>query len=70
MLLRVRLGKLYVFVCSYLVLNADDILIDLDDMGVSSSPSASGESSSNKIVLHRVTTGFTPKGMHPTLMDH
>lgn len=40
----------------------DDILIDLGDMGGSSSPSASGESSSNKIVLHRVTTGFTPKG--------
>lgn len=50
------------------MLNADDILIDLDDMGVNSSPSASGEPSSNKIVLHRVTADYSPKGMHPTLM--
>ncbi|KAG0570226.1 hypothetical protein KC19_6G145700 [Ceratodon purpureus] len=43
-------------------LEIDDILIDLDDMGVNSSPSASGEPSSNKIVLHRVTTDYSPKG--------
>lgn len=47
------------------MLNADDILIDLDDMGVNSSPTASGEPSSRKIVLHRVTD--SPKGMHLTL---
>jgi len=41
-------------------LYADDILIDLDDMDVNSSPSASGEPSSSKVVLHRVKN--SPKG--------
>lgn len=43
-------------------LEIDDILIDLGEMGVSSSPSASGEPSTNKIVLHRVTETTPPKG--------
>lgn len=44
------------------ILYTDDILIDLDDMDVNPSPSASGEPSSSKLVLHRVKN--SPKGMY------
>lgn len=48
-----------------IVLNADDILIDLEDMDVgNSSPGATEEPSARRIVLHRVTG--SPKGKHYT----